>query len=172
MITQFEEQIKNMFNESDEKVNKLVGAWSISSWHRSTALNVIASFSKFNGKRVINKFSLFYSKSFDINKTQVIPIVDGISFRTAIFNSDNISEARYCLFSLSNKRFAGIVIDGGEDAIYPKTNLSSKKKVDVVENFVNRMKSTISLKKLIRESYVGSGLSVLEDEWELIKENL
>tara|TARA_Y100000389_G_C17465730_1_gene525351 strand:- start:2190 stop:2912 length:723 start_codon:yes stop_codon:yes gene_type:complete len=158
--------------QSDYKVNKLIGAWSISSGLHSTALNVVSSIKKIKKNVFINKFSLFYSKSFDINKTQIIPIVDGISFRTAIFDAKNISEARYNLLSLSNKRFSGIVIDGSEDAIYPKNSLSSENKIDVVDKFVSRMTSNINLKRLLHNSYIGSEKTVLEDEWELIKQNL
>ena len=156
--------------QNDKDVGRLVGAWAISSSTKCTAMNVITLIvNSKDGKRYIHKFSLYYPIKIDFDRCQTISILDGISFRTGILNGRNINEARYILYQLTQIKFIGMIIDCSEDAIYSKNN-NKLNRIKNIDKFVKKMVNDVELRQQLQSSYINSGLSVLEDEWNLILE--
>ena len=162
-----------IYAQNEENCNKMIGAWAISSSPMCSAYNVIASIIIEEGKQhKINKFSLYYPRAYNKDEIQEIDLLKGVSFRTAIFNAKDINEARYHLLSLYQFKFRGIIIDGSEDAIYPDKRVSKKKMIKYIDYFVNKMTNHKLLKEKLRKSYTNNNLTLLEDEWSLIKNSL
>tara|TARA_Y100000389_G_scaffold204574_1_gene258078 strand:- start:6832 stop:7599 length:768 start_codon:yes stop_codon:yes gene_type:complete len=164
--------VKIISEQDDESAKEMCGAWSIGMSNKSTCINVIESvYYTTSGNIKINKFSLYYNNGFKKNKKECVPIIDGISFRTAIFNGDNIEECRYILFQLSKLKseiLKPIICDSYRDAIYLKNpnQWDTEKKFKIIDDFVNLM--VTKFKPALKDSFVDSGQSVLEDEWTLI----
>ena len=161
-----------VFAQNEENCKKMIGAWPISSYHKCSAYNVIESIIIDNKQHKINKFSLYYPRAYDKNQDQEVNILRGVSFRTAIFDAQDINEARHLLHSLYHVKFKGITIDGSEDAIYPNKNLSNDKIIKYINNFVHKMKTNEILNNMLRKSYNNNNMSLLEFEWNLIKNSL
>tara|TARA_Y100000389_G_scaffold153331_1_gene153536 strand:- start:8780 stop:9544 length:765 start_codon:yes stop_codon:yes gene_type:complete len=155
--------------QSDEMFKYMIGAWSIGLTQFSSSLNVIVSRTKNNaGKYLIDKVSLHYPYPIDKNTLQWQKLQVGISFRTGIFNGKDIAVNRYFLSKLRNgdvpfKLGDIIKSDTYADSIYLTETGYIPNRLNMIDDFVKNM--VLYCSEMLQSSYMGTGKTVLEDEW-------